>query len=360
MKELDQPFWLNNGIGIKNRWWLAPLTNTQANHDGSLSDDEYNWLLKRAEGGFGVVLTCAALAEASGQGFPGQFGVYDDLHLPGMTRLAYGIKEHKALALVQLHHAGVRTPAELAINRQPVGPSDSEKYDARGLTLHETEAIIESFVSSAERCQKAGFDGVEVHAAHSYLIAQFLSEKHNYRGDRFGGTLENRAAMLMDIVRKTRARCGEDFVIGVRLSPEGFGVDTQEMKTVFEWLVDSGWVNFIDLSLWDVRKVIQGGPLDGKLLIDEFMKLERGQVVVGVAGHIYSGDDARWCLKNGADFVLPGRAAILHYNFPKCVKRDPAFRMIDTPVTREYLKSQAVGRNFIQYLSQWDGFVAKS
>jgi 2,4-dienoyl-CoA reductase-like NADH-dependent reductase (Old Yellow Enzyme family) len=89
---------------------LAPLTNSQSAADGTLSDEEYRWLTMRAEGGFALTMTCASHVQAVGQGFPGQLGCFDDAHIPGLARLAEGIKQHDSLAVVQLHHAGRRSP----------------------------------------------------------------------------------------------------------------------------------------------------------------------------------------------------------------------------------------------------------
>jgi len=357
MSDLDlaQSITLNNGKVVKNRVWLAPLTNLQSEEDGTLSDDEYRWLVKRAEGGFSVVHTCAALAEPSGKGFPGQLGVYSDRHLEGMKQLANGIRTFNALSIVQLHHAGFRTPRDVAINGVPVSPSAEDKYQSRSLEAAEVNGIIRAFIDSAERCKKAGFDGVEVHGAHSYLIAQFLSAQYNRRHDEFGGTLENRSKVLMDITRGIRERCGHDFTVGVRLSAEGFGVELSEMKTVFGWLVNSGWVNYIDLSLWDVRKRVNNS---NDLLIDEFMALPRNDVKVGVAGHIYSAADAKWCLDKGADFVLPGRGAILHFDFANKIINDASFVQRALPVSRQYLREQVLGERFINYMAGWEGFVS--
>ncbi len=109
---------------------LAPLTNTQSHPDGVLSDDEFNWLTLRAEGGFGLTMTCAAHVQAVGQGFPGQLGAFDDKHLEGLTRLAAAIKAHGSVSSLQIHHAGNRSPKELV--GTPVCPSDDPKTGARG------------------------------------------------------------------------------------------------------------------------------------------------------------------------------------------------------------------------------------
>ena len=123
---------LAHGPAWKNRFMLAPLTNTQSHPDGRLSDDEYTWLVKRAEGGFGLTMTCAAHVQAVGQGFPGQLGCFDDKHIEGLTRLAAAIKANGSVSSLQIHHAGNRSPKELV--GTPVCPSDDPKTGARALT----------------------------------------------------------------------------------------------------------------------------------------------------------------------------------------------------------------------------------
>jgi 2,4-dienoyl-CoA reductase-like NADH-dependent reductase (Old Yellow Enzyme family) len=186
MTDLFQPMTLTRGPTWKNRFMLAPLTNTQSHPDGVLSNEEFHWLTKRAEGGFALTMTCAAHVAAGGQGFPGQLGVFDDKHLEGLTRLASTIKAKGAVSSVQLHHAGSRSPKELV--GQPVCPSDEPKSGARALLPAEVEALRDNFIAAAVRAQKAGFDGVEIHGAHGYILAQFLSPEINHRTDRWGGS----------------------------------------------------------------------------------------------------------------------------------------------------------------------------
>ncbi|MDG1200515.1 MAG: NADH:flavin oxidoreductase, partial [Porticoccaceae bacterium] len=145
MSNLFQPLHFKSGTSLKNRFMLAPLTNTQSHSDGRLSDDEYHWLTMRAKGGFGLTMTCAAHVQAVGQGFPGQLGVFGDEHLEGLTRLAQGIKAEDSLAVVQLHHAGMRSPAEL-IGQPPVCPSDNAETGAVALSTEAVEQLIEDFI----------------------------------------------------------------------------------------------------------------------------------------------------------------------------------------------------------------------
>src|SRR5262249_3705872 len=156
-----------------------------------------------------------------------QLGFFSDDHLPGLSRLAAAIKGYGALAVAQLHHAGMRSPKEL-IGEAPLCPSDNEQYGARAMTEAEVEGLVESFIAAAVRAEKAGFDGVEIHGAHGYVLAQFLSPAINRRSDRWGGSLENRARILHLIVDGVRARCRPDFLLGLRLSPERFDLKTPE------------------------------------------------------------------------------------------------------------------------------------
>src|ERR1700758_1132744 len=123
---------------MKNRFMLAPLTNEQSHQDGRLSDEEFHWLTLRAKGGFGLTMTCAAHVQRIGQGFPGQLGVFGDEHLEGVKRLAGAIRQEGSLAVAQLHHAGMRSPADL-IGTTPVCSSDNPKTSARALSTGEVE-----------------------------------------------------------------------------------------------------------------------------------------------------------------------------------------------------------------------------
>lgn len=342
---------------MPNRFMLAPLTNMQSHPDGTLSDDEKHWLVKRAEGGFGLVMTCAAHVQKRGQGFPGQLGTFSDDHVPGLTGLAIAIKSHGSVAVVQLHHAGRRSPADL-IGESPVCPSDDPETGARALTTDETEELIADFVKAAVRCDRAGFDGVELHGAHDYMICEYLSPELNRRSDRYGGSLENRARLLMEIVSGIRRECRPDFNLSVRLSPERFGMQTPEICEVYGRLVDVG-VDFVDMSLWDVFKEPADPDFAGRRLVDVFAAIPRGRTRLGVAGKLYSADDARRAIDAGADMVVLGRGAILHHDFPEQVRRDGDFVMRDLPVTPETLKNEGLSDSFVGYMRNWKGFVTE-
>ena len=344
-----------HGPAMKNRFMLAPLTNQQSHDDGTLSDDEHRWLTMRAEGGFGLVMTCAAHVQKVGQGFAGQLGVFDDAHLPGLERLARDVKAHDAVAIAQLHHAGRRSPAAL-IGTDPVCPSDDPEMGARGLSTAEVEQLVDDFVSAAVRCDRAGFDGVELHGAHDYMICEFLNPELNRRTDHYGGTLENRSRMMLEIVEGIRSRCRADFNLSVRLSPERFGMRTDEIVEVFAMLVATGAVDFIDMSLWDVFKTGANEGFEDVRLVDLFAGLDRGGTRLAVAGKLYSATDCQRAVDAGADMVVVGRGAILHHDFPR-LAADPGFVVRPLPASREVLAAEGLSETFIGYMGNWPGFV---
>ena len=353
---LDTPIQFPCGAIMKNRFMLAPMTNSQSFEDGRLSEEECEWLIMRAKGQFGLVMTCASHVQAIGKGFPGQLGIYSDDHIEGHTRLAASINSYGSLAVVQLHHAGMRTPYEL-IQEAPVCPSKNEKQGARELSLEEIEQLKNDFIDAAIRAKKCGYDGVEVHGAHGYILTQFLSSEINKRTDHYGGSLENRTRLLFEIVDGIRDVCGPSYLIGVRLSPEKFGMDLLEIKKICKRFISEDKIDFLDVSLWDVFKQPEEEKYRNKSLLEHFAELDFNRVLLTVAGKVRSGDDVTKVLEYGVDFVTIGRSAILHHDFPVKVMEDSKFESIMTPVSREYLAKEGLSEKFITYMRRWPDFV---
>ena len=359
MTSLFEPLQFAHGAHIKNRFVLAPLTNIQSHADGSLSEDEYHWLTLRAEGGFGLTMTCAAHVQACGQGFPGQLGVFDDRQIAGLTRLASGIRQHQSLAICQLHHAGFRSPPEL-IGTQAVGPSDDEATGSRALSTDEVQQLVSDFVAAAVRCQHAGFDGIELHAAHSYVICQFLSPDLNQRQDQYGGNADNRARMLKEIIAGIRQHCRPDFCLGVRLSPERMGVYMKDMLSLAESLMSERQIDFLDMSLWNLFKEPVEETFHGKPLVEWFADLPRHGVRLGVAGNIRTPADAEQALATGVDWIMLGRAAIVHHDFPKRMAEEPGFTPLEPPYPESHLRAEGVSNTFLDYLKSMGRFPINS
>ncbi|MBL4666354.1 MAG: NADH:flavin oxidoreductase [Sneathiella sp.] len=356
MSSLFNPLTFQHGPEMKNRVVMAPITNWQSHEDGNLSDDEYKWLTMRASAGFGLTMTCAAHVQAGGKGFPGQLGFFSDDLLPGLTRLAEGIKDGGSIAIAQLYHGGMRASKELT-GEQPVSASALEKYGTRALSTKEVEQMVEDFVLAAIRAEKAGYDGVEIHGAHGYLLCQFLSPELNLRDDKYGGSLENRARIIFEIIDGVRDRCRDDFNISVRLSPERFGMKLAEVIEVAKKILSEGKIDFLDMSLWDFKKEPEEEEFKGRSLMSYFTELDRGDVRLTVAGKIMSAADCREVLDAGVDFVMAGRAGILHHDFVQKLEADTDFESIQLPVTRAHLEKEGLNPRFLDYMASWDGFV---
>ncbi len=360
---LSTPLRLARGPAWANRITLAPLTNWQSHADGTLGDDEYRWLTMRAQGGFGMTMTCAAHVQASGQGFPGQLGAWSDAHLPGLTRLAQGIHAGGSVSCLQLQHSGLR--ADTKLSGQPaVAPWDDAETGARALSTAEVQQLVQDFISAARRAEQAGFHGVELHGAHGYLLAQFLDGEHNQRTDLYGGAVANRNRILFELMDGVRAATGPDFQLGLRLSPERFGITMPESLALAQQVMDGGQLDYLDMSLWDCFKPPLDPAYAHQPLIAHFAALRRGHAKnatkLGVAGKIMDAATASRCLASGVDFVLIGRGAMLHHDFARRALADPGFCSIERPVTRAHLQAEGLGPAFLNYVSStWPRFVAE-
>ncbi len=352
------------GKQMNNRIALAPLTNLQSHEDGTLSQDEYEWLVRRGEEGFGMVITCAAHVSKDGQGWKGELGIFDDIHIPGLTRLADGIHLFGSLAIVQIFHGGARSP-ENVTGTTPYSASAHEMahpkspVQVRGATIEDIARIIEHFVSAAKRAEIAGFDGVELHGAHGYLLHQFLSNVTNQRTDEWGGSFENRTRLLRIILKKTKEVTAKNFLVGVRLSPEDKytfqGIDFDESLALSKILADEG-ADFIHLSPWDAFKK-PDKYADREQLIINYFREAIPQTPIVVAGNIWNRTDAETALKIGADIVAVGKAAIAHADWPTLMgKNEEPSR---PPFTVQHLQNQNLGPAFIEYMKRWKDFVTE-
>jgi len=365
MTNIFQPYtFRRSGLTAKNRITLAPMTNGQSREDGTLGDDEYRWLIRRAKENFGVIITCAAHVSEDGQGWPGELGIWDDKHISGLKRLADGLHEFGTLALVQIFHGGARSPEHL-IGTQPWSASShiytvgSKNIEVREATEHDILRVTNDFIQAAIRAKEAGMDGVELHGAHGYLIHQFLSTATNTRTDQYGGSAENRSRFLVDILTGIRKEVGDNFIVGVRISPEDKytfkGIDFDESVDLAVRLAGLG-ADYIHVSPWNALKKPDKYSSGGKALVTWFREVLPEDIPVMVAGEIWSAGDADQTMDLGADFVALGRAAIGIPDWPVRA-RDPEFVPVYPPYTREYLRTCDLSETFIDYMKRWQGFV---
>lgn len=364
------PFEFPSGLKLANRVTLAPMTNGQSFEDGRLGDDELRWLMARAHGGFGGVFTCAAHVRSDAKGFDGALGVFDDVHMEGLARLAGEMKKAGSACFVQLYHGGARCPSRLT-GIQPVSASEFD-LDAPGFerprALEEKEIleIVNDFARAAVRCAQAGFPGVEIHGANGYLITQFLSTQSNMRQDKWGGSLENRARLARELVRATkkatqhmRGPGGEQFLVGLRLSPENMGSQKglrfDESVQVAKFLAEDG-LDFFHLSLGDYRKVPtpqEGMPLPEPLASTPIVTSLRSalppHVALVTSGGIATAAQANQALELGADLVSLGKAGIAHANWPKLAAKE-GFAPSAFPLEPSRLEAEAVSPAFQRLL----------
>jgi len=236
------------GVEIKNRIVMPPMTTRTADDDGCVTDDTIAYYLARAEGGVGLITAEMASPERAGRHRRRELGIHDDRFLPGLTRLVEEIHRGGAKASIQLGHGGGHTRIDIC-GETPVAPSaiphpvyevTNETIVPQEMTRERIAAAIAAFARAAVRAQQAGFDCVEIHAAHGYLISQFLNTFENRRTDEYGGTLVNRARFGLDVLRAVKAAVAIPVIY--RLSVDDYfpeGLPYAEGRQVAIWAAQS-------------------------------------------------------------------------------------------------------------------------
>lgn len=350
------PYSFDGKASAKNRLVLAPMTNAQSHPDGTLGEDEFHWLKMRAEGGFGMLISCAAHISANCQGFKGELGIFGNVHDAGLHRLASMMGSHGALSIAQLYHGGARCPSTLT-GQRPISASEFDLEvpgfeKPRQATPEDIELITEDFAAAAKRATNAGFSGVEIHAANGYLITQFLSTQTNHRQDQWGGSLENRARFLLNIVRSVKARVPRNTLVGVRLSPENVGaqtgLDIDESLQLARWLALDG-IDCLHLSMGDAFRLPAKYPQGALTVVQLFREALSPRVALVTSGGIWTAADAACAMALGADFVSLGKAAIANPDWPQRIA-DVTFQPKRLPLPAPVLQSLGIGPEFLGLL----------
>ncbi|NPV53056.1 MAG: NADH:flavin oxidoreductase [Firmicutes bacterium] len=254
--QLDTPLTIKN-THIRNRIVMPPMVRFGwADESGKATDRFVEHYARRARGGAGLIIVEATSVMPNGKLARSQLGIWDDEQIPGLRRIALACRKAGARVLIQLNHAGANTSRDV-IGELPVAPSAvvvpglrNGDEPPRALSQPEIRAIIRAFGLAAARAEAAGFDGVEIHGAHGFLVTQFLSPISNRRSDEYGGSLENRMRFAIEIIREVRGRVGPDFVIGYRLGAVDFtegGLTREEGREVAQALEKEG-VDLINVS----------------------------------------------------------------------------------------------------------------
>ncbi len=240
-------------VTFKNRIAMPPMATNEATEDGEVTDQIIKHYVARAEAQVGLIMVEHTWVTRAGRMNVRQLGLAQGAAVPGFARLAEEIKAQGTVAGIQLTHAGSATTRD-ACGCQPVGPSavmhPRGSEEPRELSFAEIKILVEAFARAAGRAREAGFDIIELHGAHGYLLGQFLSPLTNQRADEYGGSLENRARFALEVVREVRNRIGPEPILAYRLGVEDFmpgGLTIDDTIQVARWLVKAG-VDLLDIS----------------------------------------------------------------------------------------------------------------
>lgn len=249
---LTSPIMIGN-LQLRNRMIMAPMVTNYAYGDGSVTDRLVAYHEERARGGVGMIIVEASYVHPSGKGFKNQLGIYSDRLIPGLRRLVEAVHAQGAKIAIQLYHGGRQ--AKSAVTGQPLLapspiPDPTIGETPRELTKEEIGQLVEAFAAAAQRARRAGFDAVEIHGAHGYLINEFLSPYSNKRTDEYGGPLENRMRFPMEVVRAVRRAVGVEYPIIYRLSADEKvpgGLTLEETK-IFARRLEQEGINALHIS----------------------------------------------------------------------------------------------------------------
>ena len=312
-------------VTFKNRLVMSPMGTSLAEMDGSPSEDMIAFYEARAIGGAGLIIPeITRVNDVHGVGMMRQLSVSKDRHIEGLAKLAASVHKHGTKIFIQLHHPGRETVTALTggpVVSASAIPCKYLQQETRALSTEEVKALIQQFIDGGVRVKKAGCDGVELHAAHGYLLQQFLSPYTNKRQDEYGGSFENRLRMITEIIQGLRAQCGPDFPIGVRLSVEEFldktgvtedYIHIQDGVKIAMALEKCG-IDFIDVSvgLYETGNVCVEPISFPQGWRKELIKAVKDHVSIPVIGVscIREPQTAEAFLENGiVDFVSMGRS----------------------------------------------------
>ncbi|MDU5982915.1 MAG: NADH-dependent flavin oxidoreductase [Staphylococcus epidermidis] len=321
---------LPNGVEVRNRFVLAPLTHTSSNDDGTISDIELPYIEKRSKD-VGIAINAASNVNDVGKAFPGQPSVAHDSDIEGLKELAQVMKKNGAKAIVQIHHGGAQALPELTPDGDVVAPSaislksfgQQEEHDAREMTAEEIEQTIRDFGEATRRAIEAGFDGVEIHGANHYLIHQFVSPYYNRRNDVWADNYKFPVAVIDEVVKAKKAHAYDDFIIGYRLSPEEAespGISMEITEELIHQIANKP-LDYIHVSLMDVNSVTREGKYKGENRLKLIHQWINGRMPLIGIGSVFTAEDALNAVENiGVEFVALGREILLDYDFVAKIK----------------------------------------
>ncbi len=315
---LFQTYTLNNGVTIKNRLVVAPMTHFGSQADGLISDQERTFLSNRA-GDMGLFITAATLVQKDGKAFHGQPEATGEHCLDSLKETAQILRQQGTKAILQIHHGGSKAIDDLLDGLDKISASASEEEGAREASAAEVEELIASFAQAADLALRAGFDGVEIHGANGYLIQQFYSAQSNRRNDQWGGSLENRMrfplAVVDAVVAVREKHQRDDFIIGYRFSPEEPGDDgltMTETGALIDALVQKP-LQYLHVSLWEFDKKIRRGGDTAQTRMQFIHERINGKLPLIGVGNLFTADQILAAYETGwAEFIALGKTVMIN------------------------------------------------
>lgn len=331
-KSLFEPLVLPNGVELRNRFVLAPLTHISSNDDGTISDVEIPYIEKRSKD-VGLAINAASNINDVGKAFPGQPSVAHDSDIEGLKELAKAMKKNGAKALVQIHHGGAQALPNLTPQGDVVAPSpitlksfgQQEPHNAREMTSDEIEQTIKDFGEATRRVIEAGFDGVEIHGANHYLIHQFVSPYYNNRNDVWADNLKFPMAVIDEVVKAKKEYANDEFIVGYRLSPEEAespGISMEITEQLINQIANQP-LDYIHISLMDVNSETREGKYKGENRLKLIHHWVNGRMPVIGIGSVFTPEDALNAIDNvGVELVALGREILLDADFVGKIKNE--------------------------------------
>ena len=332
---LFTPITLPNETTIKNRFFKSAMSEGMGTRDFQPKKNIATLYKRWAEGGTGLIITGNIMVDPKGTAEPGNIVFDKNSNMEILKEWAKQGQQHGAKVMVQLNHPGKQAPK--TVSKQTVAPSAIPLGNGlnklfstpRALTTSEVEELVQKFVTSAKVAKEAGFSGVQIHAAHGYLISQFLSPHDNRRTDKYGGSLENRMRFLKEIYLGMREELGRDFPIGIKINSTDFKEDglTEEdsLKTIIE-LANLG-LDFVEISGGTYERPAMMGATSkstNQVFFAEYSKKlkQKIEIPVVVTGGIRSINAMNTLLNdNTTDFIGIARPLTIDPNIPNKIKQ---------------------------------------
>lgn len=319
-----KPYQFANGVQLQNHIVMAPTTTQSSFFDGTVSDDEVKFYRMRS--GVGMIIAEVANVDADGKGFEGELSVAEDRFIPGLRKLANAIHTNGSKAILQIFDAGRKTTRAILRGHQPhsasaVAPHRDPDNVPVALSDQEIHEIIHDFAEATRRAVEAGFDGVEIHGANTYLIQQFFSPHSNRRTDQWGGDVYQRMAFPKAVIAAVKKAADQyankDFIIGYRFSPEELskpGITIDDTLKLVDMLSGQP-LDYLHSSMGNRERTSLIHPDDHETLNSKILKVIAGRKPLIEVGNIQTPEDAESTLQSGASLVAMGRELLREPNW---------------------------------------------